>query len=53
MVKRFNQLLRSESSNSAMRILFNEIEGEATIVMYENDNLHLATNWEIYIIYIL
>ena len=44
LVKRFNQLLRSESSNSAMRILFNEIEGEATIVMYENDNLHLATN---------
>ena len=38
LVKRFNQLLRSESSNSAMRILFNEIAGEATIVMYENDN---------------
>ena len=44
LVKRFNQLLHSESSKNAMSILFKEIEGEATIVMYENENLHLATN---------
>ena len=44
LIKRFNVLVKKMNSKKALGTLFEEIEGEATVALFENDNLHLATN---------
>ena len=44
LIKRFSELKSKNSSQKSIETIFEEIEGEATIALYENENLHLATN---------
>ncbi|MDB2368376.1 hypothetical protein N9V51_02440 [Candidatus Actinomarina sp.] len=44
LIKRFNVLSTKMNPEMSLGTLFEEIEGEATIAIYENDNLHLVTN---------